>query len=741
MNGIGASLSSAVDRPVPLRVRPDLVFRSQPCAEETFWVAHDPITASYYHLRPEERAILGWLDGRTSLAEIRRRFEAEFAPRCISPEHIWAFLSKMHRLGLVLSEASGQGDELIRRLAARRWRRWANAAASVLAIRFRGVDPSRFLDWAYPKCRWLFSWWALAAAAALVASAILAALVNADRLAERLPRIEQYLTPTNAVWLAVALAMLKILHELGHAMTARHFGSRCHELGLMFLVFVPCLYCNVTDAWLLPSRWQRIAVSAAGVAVELVLAAACAWLWWASEPGAFQSLCLGVALVGSVNTVLFNGNPLLRYDGYYVLSDWLGIPNLAAQSRALLMQKLAWWCLGMELPPDRMLVSRRRGTLLAYGIASGVYRLAVVFAILWFCYHILKPVRLESLAVVLAGVVLAGMAFSPLWSLFMLFKDPARRRSIRSGRAAVAFLVLAVAITAMIFVPLPRSVVTPAVVQPRKAVAVYVQSPGIVTEQIEIGATVREGDPILRLVDRDLEKEILKLTGQRDQQRIQLENLRLRLTDDPSVGPDIPPTERALAELEKQLAERQKERERLVLRAPIAGRVLAAPRRPEPGYSHGRLRNWSGTPLDKENLGATLETGTVVCYVGDPARLEVRAPIDQGDVPLVRPGQSVFVQVPGFPGLMLQGAVAEVARSEIESASRELAAGKEIPLKMDREGLARPVEVLYEARADLEPCDEAVFFGARGRVKVAVDSQSLGQRAWRGIARTFHFAL
>ncbi|MGH7128191.1 MAG: hemolysin D, partial [Planctomycetaceae bacterium] len=134
------------------------------------------------------------------------------------------------------------------------------------------------------------------------------------------------------VWILVALAVVKIGHELAHAAACKHFGGECHEMGLMLLVFTPCLYCNVSDAWMLPSKWHRAAVGAAGMYLEVVLAAACTFLWWFSTPGLFNTICLNTMFVCSVGTLLFNGNPLLRYDGYYIISELFEVPNLHRQA-------------------------------------------------------------------------------------------------------------------------------------------------------------------------------------------------------------------------------------------------------------------------------------------------------------------------------------------------------------------------------------------------------------------------
>ena len=131
------------------------------------------------------------------------------------------------------------------------------------------------------------------------------------------------------------------MHEFGHGLSCKHFGGECHEIGVMLLVFTPCLYCNVSDSWMLPNKWHRAAIGAAGMYVELVLASIATFVWWFSQPGPFNYICLSVMFICSVSTVMFNANPLLRYDGYYILSDFLEIPNLRQKASTILNRSSA----------------------------------------------------------------------------------------------------------------------------------------------------------------------------------------------------------------------------------------------------------------------------------------------------------------------------------------------------------------------------------------------------------------
>ena len=148
----------------------------------------------------------------------------------------------------------------------------------------------------------------------------------------------------------ICLAVIKIIHEFGHGLTAKHFGGEVHEMGILFLVLTPALYCDVTDSWLLPNKWKRIWISAAGIYVECFLASIATFVWWYSTPGLLNSLAMATMFICSVNTILFNANPLLRYDGYYVMADWLEIPNLRIKSTQFFAYLFQEKVLGLEIP-------------------------------------------------------------------------------------------------------------------------------------------------------------------------------------------------------------------------------------------------------------------------------------------------------------------------------------------------------------------------------------------------------
>lgn len=735
-----SSASAASDRPLTLRMRPDLAVQPLRLGTRSYWSVKDPISLRYYQLRDEEYTILKWLAAPVSLNVLKDQFERQFAPIKINLTQLQGFLSMLHREGLIVSDAAGQAEQLLTRRARLRSQAWLARLTSVLAMRFRGFDPERLLRWLEPKFRWLFSKWGVAAGILLAACALVLVAVQFEALQARLPEFRAFFTFKNAIWLGVAVMISKVLHEFGHALACRRFGGECHEMGVMLLVFTPCLYVNVSDAWMLPSKWQRAFIGAAGMYIEMWLAAIATFVWWYTEPGLLNGVCLDLMLVCSVSTLIFNGNPLLRYDGYYILSDLLEIPNLQQQSSGLVRRTLSRWFLGMEGGSERMLPERRRWLLALYGVASIGYRWFVTFAVLWFLHSVLKPHGLEAIVKGLAVFVVAGMLMVPTWQLVRFLFDPTRNKDVKWRRFTVSLAAGAALVAAFVFIPLPHRVSAPVVLEPTGARRVYVPVPGSLAESPEIGRNVAAGEKLARLENLDVIKEIAQLTGQRDQQKLRVQNLERRRNQDEQAAKQLPAAVESLADLEDRLKQRLKDRSRLTLSAPIAGAVLP-PRGLYQKPAPGELAKWSGTPLDPLNLGSYLETGTLFCLVGDPNSLEAVLVIDQADIEFVRVGQTVRLSLDQTQGQFLAGKITDVAKIDLKVTPPELITGGNLPTLTDESGVARPLSASYQARVMLDDHPQQLLLGSSGWAKINVAPLSLGRRTYHYLSKTFRFDL
>jgi len=738
--------SEVANQSLPLRMRQDLVTRRMVFGGRGFWNIKDPLTLRFFQLRDEEYFVLSKLDGHQTVGQIRRDFDREFAPHRLGERQLQAYLGSLHSQGLVIGDVWGQGVALLKRKHAQRRGQLLSRLTGILAIRFRGFDPERFLHWLYPKVAWLYSRWAIAASLMLMLSALILMVVQYETMLTRLPSFYAFFNLGNLLWVAVATALAKVLHELGHALTCKHFGGECHELGVMLLVFTPCLYCNVSDAWLMKNKWHRVAISAAGIYVELALAAMCTFLWWFSEPGLLNTVCLNMMFVCSASTLLFNGNPLLRYDGYYVLADLAEIPNMRQRGSELLWSNLAALCFGTHLAKERQFPNRRRVFLLAYTVASIIYRAFVIVAILWFLHVALRPYGLIVVAQLMTVIFALTMVLVPVRKFVAFLLRAIRNKQMKPVRTFVTLGIAIVALLTVLLVRFPHRVVAPTIVEPRGAHRVYVPVAGRIPslrnqsyERANEGDAVRKGDVLVELENPSIRKEIAELEGEAGTLRSRIDSLTAMQVGDDQASERLPTTQEALRHIERQLEERKELQRQLALTAPVDGVVLPPEYRPM-RIVPGDLSTWHGTPLDIRNVGCTLESGTTFCLIGDPHRLEAILVVDQADIEYVKVGQQVSLWLKQLPGKRLHGTVEEVSDSRLDYAPDPLLADGELSIVSDESGLARPASSSYHVRVVINSPGQAIPIRSTGWAKIAVQPQSIAQRIYRYLCSTFGFA-
>jgi len=746
MATLADSLVSSSARKLPVRVRPDLTARRQRYQGQHYWVVKEPVRMRYFRLQEEEYALLYMLDGQMSLDALKERFEAEFPPHKITVEELQQFIGMLHKCGLVIADVPGQGRQLKKRGDETRRKEMLGRVSNVLAIRFRGIDPQRMLDRVYPWVSWFFTRWAFAACLLLIASALLTVGVRFAEFQASLPSFHQFFGPSNWFYLAAAMGVTKVMHEFGHGLTCRHFKGECHELGVMILVLTPCLYVNVSDSWLLPNKWHRAAIAAAGMYVELVLASIATFVWFNSEPtGMLNNIALSTMTVCSVSTLLFNGNPLLRYDGYYIVSDILEIPNLHEKSSKLLKRKLSRWCLGFKEQEDPFMPQRNHGMFVTFAVAAILYRWFVVLAILFFLMKVFEPYGLQIVGQTIACMSLFSLAGMPLWKLYKHLTVPGRIHQVKKANFGATLAILAVIFLVIALVPLPHRVYGPLEVQPTDSAKLYVDVPGRLEKLlVSPGEQVQAGQLVAQLSDLDMELQVAELEGERNEYQTQIAMLAHRRFDDPQAALEIPHLRTLLAGVQEKLETQLEEKDRLMMRAPTAGTIMPGPFKSAEERDTGQLRQWAGSIFDEKNVGAVLQPGEVICQVGDPRRMEALLVVDQVDIEFVRVGQEVEIKFDHLPTRTYRGEIVEISRKELTQSPQRLSikAGGELATETDKSGRERPMSTSYQARVPLDGITDAdLRIGLRGKAKIHADPLSLGSRIWRTIARTFRFEL
>ena len=454
----------------------------------------------------------------------------------------------------------------------------------------------------------------------------------------RLPSLVELAQPGYwLLWLAT-IVTVKIIHELAHAVTCKHFGGRCHEIGVLLLAMIPCLYCDVTDAWRLSSKWQRIAVSAAGMIVEWVIASLALIVWWHAQPGLLQTWCLSAAMVCSIGTLLVNANPLLRYDGYYILSDLVEVPNLAGRAQGLFPHALLRWLLAEPRREDPLLSPRQRRGLLIYAISAKIYLTLVLLGIFAVLLASARPYRLENLVFSLGVVAVAGLLFPPLAGIWRMLRNPSVRFRIRRLRLAGLALAAPALAAAFCWWPITRSVSGSAVFVPAAGQPVYATTAGQLDFALPVGAEVQAGDVLARLVDPQSRLALVRQQGEYRVRQVRYQQLTAMRAGSDQIAAQLPTAHAAVDDAAAQLRQLAAKAEELVIRAPGAGVIVAPPVLAEVDRDESRLPVWSGTLLEPRNLGCWVEPGTVVCLVADPQQLAALVAIDQADVAEVQLG-------------------------------------------------------------------------------------------------------
>jgi putative peptide zinc metalloprotease protein len=725
---------AAADRTLPLRARGDLQSSEVAFGGQASFVVKDPVAGESFHLSAEEHRLLAALRQPTSLRRLQRIVDTEFAPRRASIPQLQQFVNSLYDQGLLVSEAPGQGAELLARGRDRRRKsRWASLL-QVLSIRLVGFRAGPFVDKLYAAAGWLCSPWAVALAIGLVIYAALVAIADAPALAARLPAARDLVALHRLpLWIA-AIAGVKALHELGHALACRRFGAQPQEMGILLLAGGPALYCDVSDAWRLPSKWRRMAVAGAGMFVELVIAAVAVLAWRHAEPGLLSSLCLSVIVVCTVGTLAVNANPLVRFDGYYLLADWLEVPNLAERARGVASSAWRRWLLGERPQSDPFVPPGKRRALWAYALLSKAYVAVMLTGLLVLGVRIAKPHGLENLVYAVAAIAVAGLLLQPALAVARLARDPGLRSRLRRGRAAGTIAAVAAAAIALWFVPMRRRVEAPLVAVPATAHPLFAVAGGELREAAAEGAWVEPGDVVARLSNPDLELALAEKQGQVRESRLRLDQLRTLQAMQPAAARMIPSAEAELAAAEGQLAEQQRMADALVIRAPAAGRVLAPPPRARESLADGMLQRWSGSPLETRNRGAWIDPGTPLAVVATPGGWVAWAGVDQADTPAVEVGQPARLVLDERPAAIYEAHVAAVRRRARDNHSAHLAAASDRS-RRDAEFLGDDRYHVVELALDDPPAE--LFAGARGTVKITAAESTLGKLAWLHVRRAF----
>tara|TARA_R110002073_G_scaffold60209_14_gene151268 strand:+ start:11379 stop:13622 length:2244 start_codon:yes stop_codon:yes gene_type:complete len=740
-----------------LRVRPDLKWQRTEMGAHVAWIAKDPFANEFFHLSERDRSLLQLADGTRSLSEITQECKSLFAPQYVSPESVVEFFAEAVRSGLLIGSEEGRdavdddtdfddhaspNQTTLQTKASRRW--WHEP----LAIRLPGIAVDRAFDRLLPCLRAILPLPVRIAAIAFTIIMAATAVVYFDQIAMHLDAVTREPVADWGVLLIAVIFGLKLLHEIAHAVTCKWFGAECRQIGVMLLFGMPVLYCDVSDAWLQKQRWKRIMVSSAGMMAELFVAAIAMLFWLLLTDSLLRDLCVTVMFVGSVSTVVFNGNPLLRYDGYYILSDWIGVPNLASQASVSVqtwLRRLIW----NDALADARIESANRlashlspARLRIYWVASLVYRILVYATLGMWVYRQAERVDLGPVVGILLLLVL--MLGVSRWLRAVLAPPPSRRRN-RLGllRRPIAIgVIVASVIAAAFWIPLPHRIKAPMTIGIANSQPIVATSPGRIVDGIREGSLVKQGDVIAKLTNPDLMLSIVE-------EQTRLQALQTELTSLQSVRPTtrqisdrILVVSKSIDSSQHQLRLLASEASQLEIVAPASGVVFSAAHRVQNIRNTHELRTWESTALAMQNRGAWIEAGTEFGSLGEPGQYDAIALVRQQDLRYVREGQSVSLMLPHLSPGAFRGKVVEVASSSTDVIPEELASKRMVNPSSRGNG---PGVAYYQVRVRLRASDQANAHPSRpslamhstGYVKINVPWTSLWERLATTISDAF----
>lgn len=670
------------------------IFRGVP-----HYVLRDPISFASHSFVLADYRILTALSSQQTLGEIFAELVSAGELEEEDSERFFQFVFSLHKLGFLALPISDE-KTLYKRYESRRAAKRAAAAKSVLFFRVPLIDPDRFLERTLPYLRPLFgrtafTVWCLAVGLAL--------WVAARNWGEFMEPVGDIFSTGNLPVLWITLISLKVFHEFGHAYATKALGGRVPEMGLFFMIFTPCAYVDASASWGFSKKRERIFVCLAGMYVELFIAALCLMAWSVMPPGFARSVLHNAVMLSSVITIGFNINPLMRYDGYYALSDAVEIPNLRSRSQAYGLAVLKRVLLGVRSSQQQLSLGVRT-FLLGFGVASALYKVTLVLGI--------------SATIAMKFPVI-GLAFGGAYCLNEVFGVGKRAlpylwqsqetAAVRRWAMALSLILLGGIPLALVAIPVPSSVVTRAVVGTRDGVLLRAQSGGFLEAlPASEGENLTQGQLLVRLADPTANARLAEVQAR-------LEAARFALSTSQDVDPALAAKDREFVQhLEHEVAAREVDLARLEICTPVAGRVTRS--------------------LDEGELGRFVERGEAVATVAAGARV-VRALLTEEDIAAARPepGQRIQFRSASNPGRLLHGAITRVApagRREFDQEFTKFLDPADYAVN-PATGLCNRSQ--FEIEAVLDSTDEGLpaLDGMTGHLRLPSAPESIGVRLLR----------
>lgn len=571
---------------------------------QVWYVVQDQTGGRYHRLSPAAHALVLEMDGTRTVQSLWESANTSGSGDACTQSEMVDLLVQLHATDLLQADTSPDSAVLFERHKKKRRATLMQWLMNPMSVKLPLVDPDAFLARWAPHVAWCFSRTGAAIWLAVALPAIVLAAQHWQELTNNLS--DQVLSSGNLVVMLLVFPLIKLLHELGHGFATRVWGGAVHEMGVMFLVFAPVPYVNVSSSAAFPSKSQRAIVAAAGMLVELFVASLAMYVWVLAEPGVARAIAFNVMVVAGVSTLVVNGNPLLRYDGYYILSDLVEIPNLAQRGQkflAYLWDRHVFGVLDMERSHETSVEKR---WLIFYTPLAWCYRVFVTVSIILF---VAGEFFIFGVLIASWGVVtLLGM---PLWKAYRhVTRSPVLQR--RRAQAIRISLGISAGVLFLAFVvPAPLHTFAQGVVWlPDESMLRAREGGFFVRWLVQPGERIRKGTSLFLLEDRALASEV-------EVARAKVAEAEAKYRSEQFSDPVKAAVSRDQLEQERTILRKTEERaEKLVGHAEMDGVLVASQSQDMPGRY--------------------FKKGELIAYVLEKNALIARVVVPQNDIDLVR---------------------------------------------------------------------------------------------------------
>ncbi|WP_148205068.1 efflux RND transporter periplasmic adaptor subunit [Candidatus Methylacidiphilum infernorum] len=498
---------------VLVSTRKDLVGKLQLFAGKEFYVVKDPLSLNYFRFPPEEYDLAQLIDGKRRIGEILLLFHRKYPHLQITAEEVISFHKDLIQKGLVILPARSFVSEVTKKRPFSLFGLWAQLIHNLIFFKIPLLDPNDKIEKVVQLFSFVWSKTGITLTVAFWMITVFFLFINEEAFKTN---EVNFFSPQNFFLLYLATGLVKTFHEFGHALSCKRFGGEVHEMGIGFLCFVPVGYVDASDTWMIEDKRKRLFVAAAGIYMELTIAALASYFWVFSPLGLAKNLAFNVMVTASVTTLLFNLNPLMRFDGYYALCDLLEIPNLREKAIAFCSAKVQRLLFGYRnLMQEELFQDESKGKVfILYAIAAYLYMVYLIYAVGGVLFaRVLKPYGLENVG------FLFGIFFEASFALLLVsrvlydaFSTHNKAYIVKIENVWIrlskvtAFLCLLLSF--LFFVPVREKISVQAVARAEKGQSLSSPSGGVVEEvYVRNGQWVKAGEPLLKLKNPEIETE------------------------------------------------------------------------------------------------------------------------------------------------------------------------------------------------------------------------------------------